>query len=175
MHQKCTKISTASQRFRGLVLRLLPRNVYTNLPQVRTGKRGTNTALCVPHRQNSHLVTERDIVDMIASRLELSRIRRVSGTGDCRCRRPMYGACPRSSNAAVSSSANRSGAALRFFRHQLSITRICESASGVVRTGRVTAVGATRLEFSWLSGDDPLRRTATKPTVSRAGRGAPRQ
>src|SRR5215831_21152243 len=124
------------------------------------GKRGTNTALCVPHRQNSHLVTERDTVDMIASPLELSRTRRVSGTGDCRYRRPMYGACPRSSNAAVSSSAKRSGAALRFFRHQLSITRICESASGVVRTGRVTAVGATRLEFSWLSGDARSERLA---------------
>src|SRR2546430_14135709 len=42
----------------------------------------------------------------------------------------MCGACPRMSNAAASSSTNRFGEAVRFLRHQLSISRICESASG---------------------------------------------
>jgi hypothetical protein len=47
----------------------------------------------------------------------------VSGTGDCRYRRPMCGARPRMSNVAASSSANRSGEAVRFLRHQFSTSR----------------------------------------------------
>jgi hypothetical protein len=49
------------------------------------------------------------------------------------------------SNDAASSSTNRFGEAGRFLRHQLSISRICASASVVVRTGRLTGAGAVFL------------------------------
>lgn len=53
-------------------------------------------------------------------------------------------------------------------------TRICESASGVVRTGRLTAGGATRPEFPWLAEDHLPQRISMMPTELRAERGAPR-
>lgn len=58
----------------------------------------------------------------------------------------------------------QTGEAVRFLRHQSSITRICESASGVVRTGRLTAGGATRPEFPWLAEDDLPQRISMMPT-----------
>ena len=61
------------------------------------------------------------------------------------------------SNDAVSSSRNSSGEARRFLRHQLSTSRICASASGVVRTGKLTGADAVRPESPMLDKDDPPR------------------
>ena len=60
------------------------------------------------------------------------------------------------SNAAPSLLANRFGEAGRFLRHQLSISLIWASASGVIRTGILTAAGGARLEFPPSAGDDRL-------------------
>jgi hypothetical protein len=137
-------------------------------------KRGSHTTLCMPHCKHYYLITPGHIVDVIASSLELSRTRRVSGTGDCRYRRPMCGACPRMSHVAASSLMNRSGEAVRFRRHQFSISRICASASGVVRTGRLTAAGAVRREFAWQAGHRLPRRISRTSTTLRARRAAHR-
>ena len=78
------------------------------------------------------------------------------------------------SNAAPSLLANRFGEAGRFLRHQLSISLIWASASGVIRTGILTAAGGARLEFPPSAGDDRPRRMSRMPTALRARRAAPR-
>ena len=78
------------------------------------------------------------------------------------------------SNEAVSSWRKRSGAAFRLWRHQSSIAPIWTSASGVVRTGRLTAAGAVRRESPMLDEAGPLPRTPRTRREPRAGRGARR-
>jgi hypothetical protein len=67
----------------------------------------------------------------------------------------------------------RSGAVGRLMRHHSSISRICASASGVVRTDRLTDGGAVRPELRKLPGADPPQRTSMRRTVRRGVRDAP--
>ena len=87
----------------------------------------------------------------------------------------MSGPRPMSSNAAASSSANMSGAARRFLRHQSSIVRMWPSASGVVRTGRLTVGGATRPRSRTRASDVQPQPTPTMLTARREGLGVPSQ
>ena len=79
------------------------------------------------------------------------------------------------SNDSISSSKNRFGEEGRFVRHQSSTSRICASTSGVVRTGRFTAVDAIRPQPPTRAEDARLRPSARIRTRLHAGRGAPRR
>ena len=70
----------------------------------------------------------------------------------------------------ASSSVNRFGEVVRFSRHQLSIMRICASASGVIRTSRLTAAGAALPEFPRQAEDYLPRPISRTPTALRARR-----
>ena len=97
------------------------------------------------------------------------------GTGDSRYKRPTCGASPMVSNDSISSSKNRFGEEERFVRHQSSTSRIWASASGVVRTGRFTAVDAIRRRPPPRDEDARLRLSARIRTRLHAGRGVPRR
>ena len=82
----------------------------------------------------------------------------------------MSGVRPMTLNADSSSSANMSGDAPRLARHQRSISRIWTSASGVVRTGRLTAADGVRPESLTRDEDGPLPPIPTTPTALHQGR-----
>ena len=126
----------------------------------------------MPHGKHSHLVIAGNVVDVIARLLQQNAP--VPRTGDCRYRRPICGATPITSNEAVSSWKKRSGAAFRLLRHQSSIAPIWTSASGVVRTGRLTAAGAVRRESPMPDEAGPLPPTPRTRREPRAERGARR-
>lgn len=55
------------------------------------------------------------------------------------------------------------------------LVKICASASGVVRTGRLTGVDAARPEWQMLAGAAPPQPISRMPTAHHAGRVAPRR
>src|SRR6266849_8886447 len=85
----------------------------------------------------------------------------------------MFGVLAMMSNDAASSSANRFGAAARFVRHQLSTSRIWSSASGVVRTGRLTGACAIRPRSPTLGEDGRPQLISRISTALRAKRATP--
>jgi hypothetical protein len=79
------------------------------------------------------------------------------------------------SNAAASSSMKRSETVDRCSRHQSSIARICESASGVVLTVRFTVGGAVRPGSPQRDGAGLPGRISMTPTARRVARGVRRR
>ena len=84
----------------------------------------------------------------------------------------MCGACPRMSNVAASSSANRSGEAVRFLRHQSSISRICTSASAAQTSVRSVLPSKTTIRtMKAVWRERPAERVAMQTSETRSGQG----
>ena len=143
-----------------------------HLQNLQRAKRWADATPCVPHRKHSYIVSGRYVVDVITRPLQQDATR--TGYWRLLIESAEIWRVANYVEAAVSSWRNRFGDASRFLRHQPSISRICSSASGVLRTGRVTGCGAVRRESRKPVEDDPTPRTSKTPLEPRAARDAPR-
>jgi hypothetical protein len=136
-------------------------------------RKGAYTTLGMPLRKHPDFLSARDAGAVIASRLDQD--------ATCACDRRL--AIRAADARCVTYDVKRGGqfseetvwAARRFARHQSSISRNCASASGVVRTGSVTAAGAVRPELPTLVEAGLPQLISRMRTALRAGRGALRR
>jgi hypothetical protein len=130
-------------------------------------------SLRMPDGQDHEIRAASRVVDVISRRLQKYSAR--TATGDRRYDLPIRGELPIMSNAAASSLRNRSGDERRFARHQSSISRICWSASGVVRTAGLTGGGGVRLGSLLMAAIGQLQPISTTLSMRHEGGGVLRR